>query len=78
MQIINFMFRGFPQFLGCFIILALILFTLENILTSLFDCLKTIFKREKNNFYICEKNIDEKFLEEIKKHSKKIKTVGGD
>ncbi len=71
-KIVEIMFSGVPQFIGCFLVLALFLSIIEGMWTSFFDFLKIAFKKsEKNNFYISEKNINEKFLKELKEYGSK-------
>jgi hypothetical protein len=66
------MFSGFWPFVGCFFVLLLIADLIEKLWGKLFDFLITLVKRgEKNNFYVSAKNIDSKFLEELKKHGDK-------
>lgn len=69
------MFSDFWHFIGYFLILALLLEVIEKIICKFFDFLISLVKRnEKNNFYISEKNINEKFIEELKKYGKKRAT----
>ena len=68
-------FSDFWIFMGYFLILALLLEAIEKILCKFFDFLISLVKRnEKNNFYISEKNVNEKFIEELKKYGKKRAT----
>ena len=47
----------------------------NKIVCKFFDFLISLVKRnEKNNFYISEKNVNEKFIEELKKYGKKRAT----
>ena len=71
-KIIDFMFSGIFQFIGIFLLIALLLGFIQEIWKSFFNFLSTIFKKEKNNFYISKENIDKEFLEELKKYSKEI------
>ena len=69
------MFSDFWHFIGYFLILALLLEAIEQIICKFFDFLISLVKRnEKNNFYISEKNVNEKFIEELKKYGKKRAT----
>ena len=69
-KIIDFMFSGIFQFVGIFLLIALLLGFIQEIWKSFFNFLSTIFKKEKNNFYISKENIDKEFIEELKKYSK--------
>jgi len=69
------MFSSFWHFIGCFLILALLLEVIEKIVCKFFDFLISLVKRnEKNNFYISEKSVNAKFIEELKKYGKKRAT----
>ena len=66
------MLSNFWYFIGCFLVLALLLEVFEKVACKFFDFLIFLVKRsEKNNFYISEKNINAKFIEELKKYGKK-------
>lgn len=66
------MFSSFWHFIGCFLILVLLLEVIEKIVCKFFDFLISLVKRnEKNNFYISEKSVNAKFIEELKKYGKK-------
>ena len=69
------MFSSFWHFIGCFLILVLLLEVIEKIVCKFFDFLISLVKRnEKNNFYISEKSVNAKFIEELKKYGKKRAT----
>ena len=66
---INFMFRNVWCFIGCFLILAIVLETIEKMWVSFFNFLTQLFSNKiKNNFYISEKNVNEKFIKELEKY----------
>lgn len=66
------MFSSFWHFIGCFLILVVLLEVIEKIVCKFFDFLISLVKRnEKNNFYISEKSVNAKFIEELKKYGKK-------
>lgn len=66
------MFSSFWHFIGCFLILVLLLEVIQKIVCKFFDFLISLVKRnEKNNFYISEKSVNAKFIEELKKYGKK-------
>ena len=72
-KMINFMFQDFFHFIGVYLLLCLFV----AFFTLMWDSLTTVFieifkKEEKKIFYISEKNIDKKFLEELKKYSSKV------
>lgn len=69
------MFSSFWHFIGCFLILVVLLEVIEKIVCKFFDFLISLVKRnEKNNFYISEKSVNAKFIEELKKYGKKRAT----
>ena len=58
------MLSNFWYFIGCFLVLALLLEVFEKIACKFFDFLISLVKRS-------EKNINAKFIEELKKYGKK-------
>lgn len=69
MEILRFIFSSFWIFIGAILLLAVAGQLVVNLIGNIFSS----FSREINNFYICEKNIDKKTLEEIKDGAKKAK-----
>jgi hypothetical protein len=65
------MFQDFFHFIGVYLLLCLFVAFFTLMWDSLTTVFIEIFKKEKNYFYISEKNVDKKFLEELKKYSSK-------
>ena len=60
--------KGVPQFLGFILGLAVILYYVEKFYHDTLGFLQSVFgKKPKNNFFISEKNVDKKFIEELRK-----------
>lgn len=60
--------RGVPNFLGFIFVLAIVLFYVEKIYNDTLTFFKGVLtKRPRNNFFISEKNVDKKFIEELRK-----------
>lgn len=70
LEFVKFMLDG-SLFKG--IVFIIIIYAITVIVQTIFGCISTLFKslkKESNNFFISEKNVDKKFVEELKKSGK--------